>query len=140
MKLNDEVLGFINIVGIFKNKAKVKIFDKEYFFIQPSFWRSTLEVKELNKELPIATYFSKAFRNFGFINLPLGESLKVNFSLLSSQYEIINPFNEVVIKYYNKFSFKFRTEVSIEKDSILLEKYPWIIFIPFYLYQEKRKN
>ncbi|MDF1612823.1 hypothetical protein [Stygiobacter electus] len=140
LKLGDETIGYVEVKGFFKNKAYVKIFDKEFIFIQASFWRSILEIKELGKEISFASYNSKLFKDYGFIDLPMGESLKVSYSFFNSNYDLRNSLGEILIQYSNKFPFKTRTDVSIEKKSQILEKYPWVIFIPFFVKLERSKN
>lgn len=137
---NEEVIGNLEIKGFFKNKAHLKIFEKNFLFIQRSFWRSIIEVIEENKELPIAIYRSKAFRNFGFIDLPFGESLKVSYNFFNSGYDLRNSLDQILMIYSLKFPFKNRTEISIEKKSQMFEKYPWIIFLPFFISRVRNKN
>lgn len=140
LKNGEEVLGSMEVKGFFKNKVYVTIFDKKFMFIQRSFWRSIIEILEENKELPVATYRSKIFKNYGFIDLPFGESLKVTYKFFNSGYDLRNSLDEILIIYTNKFPFKNRTEISIEKKSQLLEKYSWVIFLPFFISRERNKN
>lgn len=140
LKHGEDTIGSMEVKGIFNNKAYVKIFDKEYIFIQASFWRSLLEIKEKGKEVSFASFNSKLFKDYGFINLPMGESLKVTFSFFNSNFDLRNSFGEILIQYSNKFPFKSRTDISIEKKSQVLEKYPWVIFIPFFVRLQRSKN
>ncbi len=140
LKHAEETIGSMEVKGIFNNKAYVKIFDKEYVFIQASFWRSILEIKEKRKEISFASYNSKLFRDYGFIDLPMGESLKVTFSFFNSNFDLKNSMGEILIQYSNKFPFKSRTDISIEKKSQILEKYPCVILIPLFAKLVRSKN
>lgn len=140
LKSGEEFLGTLIISGLWKNKCVVKTFGNEYLFIQPSFWRKTVEIKKTENDSQIAVYRRSLFKNFGFINLSTGEILKVNFNIHNSSYEIKNSFDETIVSYINKFPFQTRTEVYVNLNSPLLETNPWLIFVPYFIVLTKRNK
>lgn len=107
---------------------------------KPSIWKSLLEIKEINKQLPFASYTRKGFKSGGTINLPMGQKLNLVFKTFKGSYEIQNMNGECLILIKDKFSLKDKTEFTIQQRSELIDKYPWVILVAWYISAQRRNH
>lgn len=136
-----EIIGTLFYPKYFSLKADVKIFNSEYEFYEPHWWKNLIEVKEAGKDLPIANYKPPAFKRKGKLELPQGESVFFCSSLFNTSFEITDKWDKKLISFKSSFSFKVRLEVTIEGRGEVLDKYPWILFFIYYVIStRKRKN
>ncbi|MCW8809658.1 MAG: hypothetical protein OQK64_01745, partial [Ignavibacteriaceae bacterium] len=59
---------------------------------------------------------------------------------LKRPFEVYSSSDELLMVYVNKFSLKGRTTVTIEKRSELIDKYPWIIMLGWYVVLQNRRG
>ncbi|NWG27095.1 MAG: hypothetical protein HXY48_01030 [Ignavibacteriaceae bacterium] len=64
----------------------------------------------------------------------------MKFGFFRKQVEIFLGENDLLVSILNKFSIKERSEVIIEKGSGIIDEYPWIIMLGFYLAQLMKRN
>jgi hypothetical protein len=54
--------------------------------------------------------------------------------------KIFSSTGELIVSYVNEFALKGRTTVKIEKKSELIEKYPWILMLGWYIVLQNRRG
>lgn len=112
----------------------------KWLIYRPSIWRRAVEIKEVDKTLPITSFAGKLFSSTGTLELPVGQQLNLVFKIFKSGYEIRTMNDEPLVLIKDKISFKDKTEFYIQKRSELLDKYPWVIFLAWFLSQQRKQN
>jgi len=64
----------------------------------------------------------------------------MKFGFFRKQAEIYFGEDDLIVSILNKFSIKERCEVIIEKQSEIIDEFPWIIMLGFYLAQLMKRN
>lgn len=140
LKCGEEIIATVNHPKWYLSDFEVVWNKKKWFVYRPSIWRSAVEIKELDKELPIASYQKIRFKMEGIVNLPMGQQLKIFFKLFRGTYEIQNISGECLVLVKDKFSWKDVTEFHIQGRSELLDKYPWVILLAWYLSSQRKHS
>lgn len=110
----------------------------EFYF--PSFWKPVIEIRAKGSELPIAKYTRKLFSLSQSIELPNGEKVILRSFAFKPKKEIQTEAGEILLTFNFIFSLKYRMKVVIAKKSELLDKYPWLIMLVFFIISQQRKN
>jgi hypothetical protein len=140
LKYKDELLGTIHKKSVFGIRLIIKLFDNEWEIYRPNFWRSEIAVREKGKENPFASYRRKFFSREGFVFLPRGKRLKIKLGVFKSGYAVYTLSGKCLISFTDKASIKSKTVVAIEESSDLLEEYPWIIVLAWYISQQRKRS
>ncbi len=138
LKSNDEIIGTIKKVKTFGFQLEIAMFNKKWTFYRPSFWRSEVAVKESGYTLPYAKYKGGKFKQHGMIELPRGERIKLMFKAFKKDYEIQDSSGQVFVKLVDKVKFRTNVEIFIEKRSEVIDKYPWIIVLAWYISAQRK--
>ena len=110
---------------------EVSIQNKNWEIYKPSFWRNAFDIREAGHEMPIANFVRERFKSRGAVSLPKGETLKIEPHLFKGFCEIKNVREECIVRIKSKTSWKERAEVTIEKRSELIDRYPWVILLAY---------
>ncbi len=114
------------------NHHEISGYDKVWEITKPSIWKGTLEVKEKNSSIAVATFGSSTFGNKGTITLPRGEKLLIITHVWKSTYELQNELGTSLVLFKNKKWYSSTINVSIEKKAEVLDKYPFLIMLVFF--------
>ena len=107
---------------------------------KPSFWKSSLAIREQGKELPLASFKRKAFSSKGTVYLPVGEQFQIVFHAFKSHIELFNSSGERLVLFTPRFSWGGeKIDVVVEKKSELLDKYPWVVMLVWYLAAQRKR-
>ena len=130
LRVNDELLstmqqrGFSACAGKYRFKIKIGKYITK-------FWRNAFDIREAGHEMPIANFVRERFKSRGAVSLPKGETLKIEPHLFKGFCEIKNVREECIVRIKSKTSWKERAEVTIEKRSELIDRYPWVILLAY---------
>ncbi len=127
--LGEEVIGTFNYPRWYSTLLEINLFNNKWIIYKPSFWRSTIEIKEHNKQLPFARYIKTKFKPEGTIELPRGQRLKIVIKPFKGLNELLDIKGKRLVSLKQKISFKEKTEINIEETSELIDKYPWVIVL-----------
>ena len=137
---SDEVLAKMIFPKLFSNSVVIEGFDGRWEIKQPSIWRSEFGVYKYGYQMPFAKYVANFWKTKGTIELPKGARLNCKSGQLKRPFEVYSSSGELLIVYANKFSLKGRTTVTIEKKFELIDKYPWIIMLGWYIVLQNRRG
>ncbi|MBS3945786.1 MAG: hypothetical protein KGZ42_09835 [Melioribacter sp.] len=140
LKCEEEIIASINYPKWYGSDFEIAWGNKKWFVYRPSFWKNAIEIKEASKQLPFASYKKKGFKSGGIVSLPMGEELKIFFKFFKGSYGIQNSAEECLVLIKDKFSWNDRTEFYIQKRSELLDKYPWMILLAWYVSSQQRSG
>jgi len=135
-----DVLARMYFPKLFSNSVIIEGFDGKWEIKQPSIWRREYGVYKHGYHMPFARYVSNFWRTKGTIELPKGVRLNCKSGRLKKPFEVYSSIDELLMVYVNKFSLKGRTTVTIEKRSELIDKYPWIIMLGWYVILQNRRG
>lgn len=131
LRVNDELLSTMQPRGFFGRRWEVSIQNKNWEIYKPSFWKRVFDIREAGYEMPIANFVRDRFRSKGVVSLPKGEKLKIEPHHFKGFTEIKNIKEECIVRIKSKTSWKERAEVTIEKRSELIDRYPWVILLAY---------
>jgi hypothetical protein len=139
LKYNNELFMRMSPRGIFGFGLIINLTDSEWELYKPNFWKREIAVREKGKENPVATYNKKFFSREGTIFLPKGQRLKIKFGSMKRKYGIYTTSGICLVSIKDAISFKASSLVSIENSSEILDKYPWVIILPWYLTRRRKQ-
>jgi hypothetical protein len=139
LKHGQEVLGTIRLKGFFRFNLIFNIGNDEWEIYRPGFWKSELAIKQAGYELPYATFKREGFKLGGIVKMYKGEQMKLEYKLFKGGYNIQTMSGEYLVTFKEKVSFKEKTQLHIERKSELLDKYPWIIALAWYIMVQRKR-
>ena len=139
LKYDDKVIGTVRSPKFFSSRILFKIENKEWEIYSPRFWKSEIAIRELGFQLPYATYKRDTLKLRGTLYLPRGARLKFIFKIFKGGYEIQDESENTLVRCKDKASLKAKTEITIEKASELINKYPWAIILIWYISYKRRQ-
>lgn len=139
LKYEDELLGNIRARSAFSSDLIINLLEMEWEIYSPKFWRSEIAVREKGKENPFATYDKKLFSREGMVYLPKGKRLKIKFGLIKGKYGVFTVSGRCLATIKDEISLKTSTLIQIETGSELLDNYPWVIILAWYLTRKRKQ-
>ncbi|MEG8946667.1 hypothetical protein [Rosettibacter firmus] len=140
LKFDDVILCQMEIINPFTMRAIVKGFTKDDVeFYKTSLWSREINIKYSNNMLPFASYKGQLFNLWGTIFLPGGEQLFIKYDLFGLKYELKDNFNETLILLKSDLFFP-SAKIQILKKSPVVDKYPWLIALLFYIILKRRSR
>ena len=136
----DELIAKLSYPKFFSDLAELKISDEEFEFYRPKFFRRDVDIRKKGYQNPSAHFQNNFWGNKGVLELPRGVRLTMKFGFFRKQVEIYLGENNLLVSILNKFSIKERSSVVIEKRSEIIDEYPWIVMLGFYLAQLMKRN
>jgi hypothetical protein len=140
LKDGDKLIGTLTYPKFFSVAGHAIIFDTKWEFYEPKWWKQLVEIREIGKELPIASYKPPAFKKKGKLELPHGESVFLSSNTFGSTLEILDKYDTRLVLFKSKKIFKTNIEIHFEKSSEVLDKYPWIVWLIFYVETNQRRH
>ena len=132
LRHDEEIFGTIKPESFFNTRMLVNIFPNQFEFYRPNFFSSEFAIKETLKELPYAKYRNDGFKFRGTVYLPKGQRLKLFFKFFKGTFSVQADNLQILASFKYYISIE-RTTVKIKQVSTLLDTYPWIIFLAWYL-------
>ncbi len=135
------ILGTLKLKGLFGTKAETKgeLFGSWEFY-KPSFWKNTVDIRQQEKELPIARFVPKFFKQEGMLELPRGARLKIAAKIWKAKNEIQSESGETLVVFQRKIALKDKAEITLKKVNDTLNKYPWAVLLTWYIVQIHKRN
>lgn len=124
----------------FSSNAIVEGFGETWELQKPSFWKSDLEIKKKENQLPFAKFKTEKWGRGGTFELPNGERIEYVFKIWKSINELYSHQKVKLISFQRVSWWKTSLRVVVEHESELIEKNPWIIMVVYYLMQERRQH
>jgi len=138
-RFNDDLLGEIKIISVFRSDLIVNLLEKEWEIYSPRFWKTEIAIREKGRENPFATYDKKLFSREGTVFLPKGQRLKIKYGLIKGKYGVYTSSGMCLASIKDMVSFKTNSQVFIETGSELLDEYPWVIILAWYLTRQRKQ-
>lgn len=140
LKDDDKILGTIRSPKFFRQDITFKMDNLEWVIYFPKFWKSEIAIREAGFQMPYATYKKDPFKLSGTVYLPRGARLKFIYKIFKGGYRIQDESENILVSFKDKISFKSKTEVTIVKESELINKFPWVIVLIWYISYKRRQH
>ena len=125
-------------INFWNTRQEISGFGKSWEIYSESVWKGRTEIKEKNKELPLAHYEGGGLKHSGTFFLPQGERVNLVFNLWKSFYELQNERGEVLAHLANKSFFSSTIVITINRKSEVLDKYPFLLLFAFNIAQQRK--
>jgi hypothetical protein len=125
---------------LFSSRVVVEGFDGKWEFKSLSIWQREFGIFKYGYQMPYAKYISNFWRTKGTLELPKGARLYCKSVKFKKPFEIFSSEGSLILSYSNRFALMGRTSVTIEKRSELLDKYPCVILLGWYIIVQNRKG
>jgi len=139
LKYGEELLGAIQGKGIFGTTMIFKMGNDEWEIYRTGFWKSEIGIKQAGYELPYATYKRDGFKSRGTVKCYKGEQMIIESKILKGGFSVKTLSGEYLVRLKDKLSLREKTEIQIEQKSELLDKYPWVIVLAWYLSLQRKR-
>ena len=137
---SDQLLAKMYFPKFFSLTAVIEGFEQKYEIIKPSFWKSEISIRKVGYDLTFATLTTNFFRTKGKIDFQNGKVVNLKFGAFKRICEIFSESEELLIVIQNKFSFKDKNIVTIQKSSSIIDENPWMVMMIWYFLIESKKS
>jgi len=134
------VLATMVFPSLFSTRVETEGFEGKWEIKQLSIWGREHGIYKLGYHLPFAKYVSNFWRTKGTIELPKGARLNYKAGHLQKPFDVFSSKGKLLLSYSNKFSLKGRTMVTINERSELIDNYPWIVMLGWYVVLMNRRG
>jgi len=140
LRSGDELMAKLFYPKYFSDLAELKIDNEEFEFYRPKFFRRDVDIRKKGYQIPFAHFKNNFWGRKGTLELPSGTRLTMKFGFFKKQAEIYLDEEDLLVSILGSFSIKVKSRVIIEKRSEVIDEYPWIIMLGFYLAQLMKRN
>jgi hypothetical protein len=140
LRSGEELIARLYYPKFFSDLTELFIGKEEFEFYRPRFFSRDVDIRKKGYQNAIASFKNNFLGSKGVIELPRGIKLNFKFGFFKKQAEIYLGESDLLVTILNRFSFKEKSQVVIEKRSEIIDDYPWIIMLAFYLSQLRKRN
>lgn len=140
IKYENELIGFLRYPKIFSDLAEIEMHDSKLEFYRTSIFSRNVDIRKKGYQNPFAHFKSNFWGNKGILELPRGIRLQMKFGLMKKIAEVFYNERDLLFTIYSKLSLKEKSKIVIEQRSEIIDDYPWILILAFYLAQLRKRN
>jgi len=140
LRSGEELIARLYYPKFFSDLTELIIGKEVFEFYRPRFFSRDVDIRKKGYQNAIASFKNNFLGSKGVIELPRGIKLNFKFGFFKKQAEIYLGESDLLVTILNRFSFKEKSQVVIEKRSEIIDDYPWIIMLAFYLSQLRKRN
>jgi hypothetical protein len=140
LRAGDEVLMTMTYPKWYSSNATVEGFGETWEFSKPSFWRSALDIKRVHDQLPYAKYVPEGWKGNGMFELPNGGRIEYLFNFWKNTNELYSQQKIKLVSFKRISIWKSSLAVTIDHESELIDKHPWILMVIYSMILERRKR
>jgi hypothetical protein len=134
------VLATVNFPKLFSTRVVIKGFDNKWEIKSLSIWQKEFGIYKYGYQMPLGKYASNFWKTKGIIELPRGARLNCKMGQFKNPFDVFSSKGKLLLKYSNKFVLKGRTTVTIKQRSDIIDNYPWIIMLGWYIILMNRRG
>jgi len=140
LRSGEELIARLYYHKFFSDLTELIIGNDVFEFYRPRFFSRDVDIRKKGYQNPFTHFKNNLWGSKGVLELPRGIRLNFKFGFFRKQAEIYLGENDLLVTILNRFSFKVKSQVVIEKRSEIIDDYPWIIMLAFYLSQLRKRN
>lgn len=134
------VLATVIFPKLFSTRVVLKGFDDKWEIKSLSIWQKEFGIFKYGYQLPFAKYVSNFWKTKGTIELPRGTRLNCKTGQFKKPFDVYSSKGKLLLSYSNKFVLKGRTTVTLNERSEIIDNYPWIIMLGWYIILMNRRG
>ncbi len=131
LRADDTVLLTMTHPKFFSSLVVVEGFGETWEFRKPQWWRSNLEIKRKNDQLPFAKFIVGKWGKGGMVELPNGERIEYVYEIWKNKNDLFAQQKVKLVSVQREALFKSSLNITIEKESELIDKNPWVIMVVY---------
>jgi len=140
LRFGEELIAQMKHPKFFSELVELTFQNESYEFFRPKFFSREVAVRKKGYENPLAHFKNNFWGSKGVLELPRGIRLNLKFGFFRKQVEIYLGESDLLVSILSRFSMKERSQVIIEKRSEIIDEYPWIVMLGFYLSQLRKRS
>ena len=140
LRTPDTILYTMHYPKLLGSLVIIEGFGEKWEVYRPKWWSSTMEIRKEGTQLPIAKFVGNRLGGGGVFELPMGERVQYRFSIWKGTHELQGEHQQQLILFKRKISFKSVLNVVIEKQSPVVDKYPWLAMVVYRIILEQRSH
>ena len=140
LRSGDELIARLKYPKFFSDLAELTFREESFEFDRLKFFSRDIDIRKKGYQNPLAHFKNNFWGRKGVLELPRGSRLTMKFGFFRKQTEIYHGESELLVSILGSFSMKERSQVIIEKRSDIIDEYPWVIMLGFYLAQMVKRN
>jgi hypothetical protein len=134
------VLATMVFPKLFSSLVVVEGFEGKWEFKSLNIWQRELGIFKFSYQMPLAKYVSNFWRTKGVIELPKGARLDCKAGRFKKPFDVYSSKGKLLLIYSNKFAIKGRTSATIMERSEIIDNYPWIVMLGWYVVLMNRRG
>ena len=134
------VLAIVIFPKLFSTRVVVKGFDDKWEIKSLSIWQKEFGIFKYGYQLPFAKYIANFWKTKGTVELPRGARLNCKTGQFNNPFDVYSSKGKLLLSYSNKFVLKGKTTVTINERSEIIDNYPWIIMLGWYIILMNRRG
>ena len=140
LRTPETVLCTMSCPKLFSSLAIIEGFGEKWEIYRSRWWSRNFEIRKQGTELPFAKFIGKRFGGDGIFEFPMGERMLYRYIFWKNADELVGEYQERLVLFKKKISFKSEIDIVIEKQTPLLDKYPWIVMTVYRIILERRSH
>lgn len=124
---------------LFSTSAIVEGFGEVWEIDKPSIWKSNLEIKKQHNQLPFAKFTSEKWGRGGMFELPNGGRIEYAVNLWKGYNDLLSQQKVNLVSLKRESIWKSALTITLNQESELLDKNPWLIMAVYYLMLERKQ-
>jgi hypothetical protein len=140
LKYEEEFLERLSFPKKFSSTAIVEGFNGKWEIKKESIWNRNISIYKFGYHLPFANYSGSFFGNKGQLKLPRGQYLNFKFGVIKKGCQVYNSRDTLLMEFNSSISLTSKSKVTILQKSELLDEYPWILMLTWYLILQNKKR
>lgn len=140
LRTADTILCTMKFPKWYSTSATIEGFGETVELQKPSIWKWSFEIRKEHNQLAFAKFIPEKWGRGGTFELPGGERIEYRTNFWKGIHEIYSQQKIKIVSFKRQSIFKTSLSVTIEHESAILEKYPWIIMAVYYQMLQQRQH
>lgn len=133
LQVHGQTVARLEFPSFFSTRAKAESQDGCWMFERFGFWNPTFEIRESDKELPIAKFEREVFRNTGTLRLSKGRTLVFRIDMWGTKAEFETDNGQLLFSMKIRGVFRYRALVTVHEKARTYPEASWIPLFMWYL-------
>lgn len=140
LQANGQTVARMEFPSLFSMRAKAEGRDGCWVFERSGFWNPAVEIRECDKELPMAQCERKVFGNTGTLILSKGRKLIFRINIWGTKAEFETENGELLFSMKIHGIFKYRAFVTVHEKAQAYPEAVWIPHLMWYLVLHEKRH
>lgn len=140
LQANGQTVAWLKFPSFFSTRVKAESRDGCWVFERSGFWNPTFEIRECDKELPMAKFERKVFGNTGTLRLSKGRTLVFRINMWGTKAEFETDSGQLLFSMKIQGVFRYRAVVTVHEKAQAYPEASWIPLLMWYLVLHEKRH